>query len=161
QLAKAKAIGGEVVHIPLAMGAVVVTYNLPEVGQQLRFTGPVLADIYLGKITKWNHPAIQASNPGAVPPDQEITVIRRSDSSGTTSIWTDYLCKASLEWEKKIGTGNTVRWPVGEDAEKSDGVAKAVSKKVGAIGYVELSFALERNLPYAQVKNQAERYVTP
>ncbi|MDB5312543.1 MAG: phosphate transporter substrate-binding protein PstS, partial [Gemmataceae bacterium] len=164
QLEKAKATNGEVIHIPLAMGAVVATYNLPEVTAQLRFTGPVLADIYLGKIKTWNHPAIAASNPGASLPDLEITVIHRSDQSGTTAIWTDYLQKASVEWEKKGvlgGGGPTVKWPVGEEGEKNSGVAKAVSKKVGAVGYVELSFALEKNLKYAQVKNPGDRFVSP
>jgi phosphate ABC transporter phosphate-binding protein len=161
QLAKAQSTNGDVIHLPLVMGAVVAIYNLPEVSKQLRFTGPVLADIYLGKIQKWNHESIKASNPGVILPDRDIAVIRRSDSSGTTSIWTDYLSKVSLEWDMKAGRGNTVKWPVGEDAEKSDGMAKAVSRKVGAIGYVELSFALERNLKFAQVKNSAGGYVDP
>src|SRR5262249_34576893 len=139
----------------------VATYNLPDVSGQLRFTGPVLADIFLGKIRKWNHDAIAASNPSVTLPDLEITVIRRSDVSGTTFIWTDYLKKASAEGEAKVGVGTTVKWPVGEDAEKNDGVAKGVSRKIGAIGYVELSFALERNLKFARVKNQNERYIEP
>jgi phosphate transport system substrate-binding protein len=162
QLAKAKATNGDVVHIPLAMGAVVVTYNLPEVTTQLRFTGPVLADIYLGKIKKWNHPSIAASNPDATLPALDITVVHRSDSSGTTHIWTDYLGKASpTEWAVKVGAGTVVKWPLGEEAEKSDGVAKAISRKLGAIGYVELSFALQRNLRYGQVKNLNDRFVEP
>jgi phosphate transport system substrate-binding protein len=159
QLKKANDQGGAVVHVPLALGAVVVTYNL-EV-KQLRFTGEVLADIYLGKITKWNDPAHRACNPGAELPDLEITVVRRSDSSGTTAIWTDYLSKVSKDWADKVGTGTIVKWPVGEDAEKNPGVAKAVSRQAGAIGYVELGFALERNLKYAQVRNKAEAYILP
>jgi len=161
QIAKARNANGEVIHIPLAMGPVVVTYNLPEIKQQLRFTGSVLADIYLGKIRNWNHEAIAASNPGVTLPDKEITVIRRSDSSGTTFIWTDFLSKASLEWDTKVGKGTTVKWPVGEDAEKSDGVTKAVSRKVGSLSYVELSPALERNMKFAQIKNAADQFVQP
>ncbi|HKA08109.1 MAG TPA: phosphate ABC transporter substrate-binding protein PstS [Gemmataceae bacterium] len=161
QLAKARAVYGEVVHIPLAMGAVVATYNLPDLLGQLRFTGAVLADIFLGKIRKWNHSAIAASNPGVELPDLDIMVVHRLDSSGTTFIWTDFLSKASAEWQAKVGTGTIVRWPIGEEGEKNDGVAKAVSRKVGAIGYVELSFALERNLNVGSVKNQSGSYVEP
>jgi phosphate transport system substrate-binding protein len=161
QLAKARDTFGEVVHIPLALGAVVPTYNLPDLKEPLRFTGPALADIFLGKIRKWNHPAITANNPGVVLPDLEITVVHRSDSSGTTFIWTDFLRKVSAEWETKIGSGTKVTWPIGEEGEKNDGVAKAVSRKVGAIGYVELSFALERNLKVGLVKNQSGKYVEP
>ncbi|WP_171470171.1 phosphate ABC transporter substrate-binding protein PstS [Frigoriglobus tundricola] len=161
QLEKARDKHGDIVHIPLALGAVVVTYNLPTVKEQVRLTGAVLAHIYLGKIKKWNDDAITASNPGITLPDLPITVIRRSDGSGTTAIWTDFLNKASpLDWgPDKVGT--SITWPTGEDAEKNDGVAKAVSRKEGAVGYVELSFALERNLRFAQVKNRAEKFVQP
>jgi eukaryotic-like serine/threonine-protein kinase len=161
QIAKAREIYGEVVHIPLALGAVVPTFNLPDLNGQLRLTGPALADIFLGKIKKWNHPAIAASNPGLVLPNVDITVVHRSDSSGTTFIWTDYLQKASADWEKKVGAGTKVIWPLGEEGEKNDGVAKAISRKEGAIGYVELSFALERNLKIGLVKNQSGKYVEP
>jgi phosphate ABC transporter phosphate-binding protein len=118
----------------------------------------------LGRITNWNHESIQANNPGANLPDLKITVVRRSDSSGTTSIWTDYLSKVSLEWKEKVKSGNTVKWPEipgGEDVEKSDGVAKAVRAKKGAIGYVELSYALEQNLRFAQVQNSTYKWVNP
>jgi phosphate transport system substrate-binding protein len=161
ELNKAKEGVGEVLHIPLAMGAVVVTYNLPDVKKQLIFRGENLADIYLGNITKWNDPAIVANNPGVDLPDMAITVIHRSDPSGTTAIWTEYLSKVSKPWAEKVGTGTTVKWPVGEEAEKSDRVAKAVRDTVGAIGYVELSFALERNLKYAQIKNRVEKPIQP
>src|SRR5262245_34681213 len=161
QLAKARDTFGDVVHIPLALGAVVATYNIPDLTGQLRFTGPVLADIFHGKIRKWDHPAIGSSNPGIALPDLGITVVHRSDSSGTTFIWTDFLRKSSAEWETKIGTGTRVNWPIGDEGDKNDGVAKAVSRKVGAIGYVELSFALEQNLKIGQVKNQAGKYVEP
>jgi len=162
QLEKARDKHGDIIHIPLALGAVVVIYNLPDdVKGQIRLTGALLADIYLGKIKKWNDDSIAASNPGITLPDLDITVVRRSDGSGTTAIWTDFLHKANpLGWgAERVGT--TITWPVGEDAEKNDGVAKAVSRKKGTIGYVELSFALERNLKFAQVKNRAEKFVQP
>jgi phosphate ABC transporter phosphate-binding protein len=162
KLAKARERYGDVVHVPLALGAVVATYNLPDLDGQLRFTGSVLADIYLGKIRKWNHEAIRASNPGVALPELEITVVHRSDSSGSTFIWTDYLQKVSPDWTRKVGPAKTViNWPIGEEGEKSDGVVKAVSKKIGAIGYVELSFAIERNLKVGRVKNQEGKYVEP
>src|SRR5262249_42534731 len=126
QLKKAKGSYGEVLHIPLAMGAVVVTYKLEGVKDQVRFTGPILAQIYLGEITKWNDERIADSNPGVVLPDLDIVVVRRSDSSGTTAIWTEYLSKVSADWAKKVGKGTTVTWPIlprGELAEKNDGVA--------------------------------------
>jgi phosphate transport system substrate-binding protein len=161
QLLKAKNGVGEVLHIPLAMGAVVVTYNL-DVKDQLIFRGEVLAEIYLGKITKWNDPAIQQSNPGVELPNLPITVIHRADSSGTTAIWTEYLGKVNKAWLDTVGPGaTTVKWPIGEDAEKNDGVAKAVSRTVGSIGYVELSYALERSLKYAKIKNKLEKAIQP
>jgi phosphate transport system substrate-binding protein len=160
ELKKAKDNVGEVLHVPLALGAVVVTYNL-DVKPQLVFRGEILADIYLGNITKWNDPAIALNNPGVNLPNLPITVIRREDSSGTTAIWTDYLTKASKPWADQVGTGTKVKWPVGEDAEKSDGVAKAVSRTVGSLGYVELSFALERNLKYAKIKNKLGNAIEP
>jgi phosphate transport system substrate-binding protein len=161
ELAQARKIGGEVVHVPLAMGAVVATYTLPDVKTKLRFTGAVLAMIYLGNITRWNDDAIAACNPGVSLPNLEIKVIRRSDSSGTTFIWTDYLNKAYPgEWGK-VGVGNSVNWPVGVGERKNEGVAQAVRDTVGAIGYVELSYALENSMPVALVKNQNGKYVEP
>ena len=163
QLLEAEAAGGPVVHVPLVMGAVVATYNLPDVKQSLRFSGAVLADIYLGKITRWNDPAIESANPGVELPNLAITVVHRSDGSGTTFIWTDYLSKVSGDWRGKggPGVGNSVKWPVGVSAVANDGVATAVSATVGAIGYVELSFALSRNLPAALVENRAGAFVAP
>ncbi len=152
------------IHVPLVMGAVVPTYNLPDQAGQpiaLRFTGPILADIYLGKITKWNHPAIASVNPGQTLPDLKIEPVHRRDGSGTTAIWTDFLCKASARWKSQIGSGTTVTWPGGTAAEKNDGVADAVSRTDGAIGYVELSFALANNLPVGMVKNKAGAFVAP
>ncbi len=117
QLEKARETGGEVVHIPLAMGAVVPIYNLEGVKQPLRFSGSVLADIFLGKIKKWNDPALKHLNPEVALPDKEITVVHRSDGSGTTYVWVDYLAKVSPEWKKKVGVGSIVQWPVGEGAK--------------------------------------------
>jgi phosphate transport system substrate-binding protein len=117
QLKQARETGGEVVHIPLAMGAVVPIYNLSGVKGPLTFSGPVLADIYLGKIKKWNDPALKGLNPQAALPDKEITVVHRSDGSGTTYVWVDYLAKVSPEWKQKVGVGTNVKWPVGEGAK--------------------------------------------
>jgi phosphate ABC transporter phosphate-binding protein len=162
QLAAARKIGGEMIHIPLVMGAVVATYNLPDVDQQLRFTGPVLADIYLGKITRWNAEPVRILNPGVPLPDMPITVVHRADGSGTTFIWTDYLSKASAEWKQKIGASTTiVNWPAGLAGPHNNGVASLVSRNIGAIGYVELTYALENNLRFAQIKNHDGRYVQP
>lgn len=161
QLAKAE---GTMMHVPLAMGAVVPTYNVTdEHGHplQLRFTGPVLANIYLGRIKNWNDPAITVTNPGKTLPDLPIKVVHRSDGSGTTSIWTDYLSKASSEWKSRVGAGNKVEWPTGQGADKNDGVADTVSRLAGAIGYVELSFALTNGLPVGRVKNKAGVFIEP
>jgi phosphate ABC transporter phosphate-binding protein len=156
--------GSTIVHIPLVVGAIAATYNLGEVlaeSSPLRFTGPTLANIYLGKIRKWNHPSIAVSNPGRDLPDLEITVVYRKDGSGTTAIWTDYLSKTSSAWRTQIGTGNKVVWPVGIGVEKNDGMADAVSRTVGAIGYVELGYALANGLAIGQVKNQSGAFVEP
>ncbi len=156
--------GGPLIHIPLVMGAVVPTYNVPdESGQSvgLHFTGPLLANIYLGRISNWNDPAIAVNNPGQTLPDLEIEVVYRKEGSGTTSIWTDYLSKASSAWKREVGSGTTVPWPVGVAAEKNDGVADKVSRTPGAIGYVELSFALANGLPVGLIKNQAGVFVKP
>jgi phosphate transport system substrate-binding protein len=155
--------GGKLLHVPLAMGAVVPTYKLEDdAGEplKLRFTGPLLAAIYLGKVTRWNDPMIAANNPGVSLPDLAITVVARKDGSGTTNIWTDYLSKASSTWKKQIGVGNKVAWPVGVQAEKNNGVADLVSRTIGAIGYVELSFALANGLPHGAVRNQYGDYIS-
>jgi phosphate transport system substrate-binding protein len=127
----------------------------------LRFTGPVLANIYLGKITRWNDPAIAVNNPGLKLPDLPIAPVYRSDSSGTTSIWTEYLSKSSGEWKAQVGSGTKVTWPIGVGAEKNDGVADAVSRTLGGIGYVELSYALANGLSCGHVKNAAGTFVAP
>src|SRR5687768_17238069 len=121
QLQKARDTGGEVVHIPLVMGAIVPAYNLDGIEQPLKFTGPVLADIYLGKITRWNDKALAKINPGVTLPDQEIGVVHRSDGSGSTFIWVDYLAKVSPDWKEVVGVGTSVRWPTGVGQKGTEG----------------------------------------
>ncbi|MFL5245297.1 MAG: phosphate ABC transporter substrate-binding protein PstS [Gemmataceae bacterium] len=154
QLKKAKETGGDVVHIPLVMGAVVPAYNLDDVKEPLTFSGPVLADIYLGKIKKWNDKALQDLNPKASLPNKEIAVVHRSDGSGTTYIWVDYLSKVSPEWKKKVGVGTSVDWPCGEGAKGNEGVAGRVKSSSGSIGYIELIYALQTKIEYGQVVNK-------
>ena len=149
------AAGGDIVHIPLVMGADVPAYNLAEVKEPLVFSGPVLAGIYLGKIKKWNDKALQDLNPKAPLPDKEIRVVHRSDGSGTTYVWADYLAKVSAEWKEKVGVGNSVTWPCGDGAEGNLGVADRLEGTPGAIGYVELTFALEHGLQFGLVQNKA------
>lgn len=147
-------------HIPTVLGAVTVTYNLEGV-EQLQFSGETLAKIFLGEVTTWDDPAIAADNPGVSLPSDAITVVYRSDGSGTTSIFTDYLTKVSPEWASQVGTGTSVQWPVGIGAEKNPGVTAAVQQTPGAIGYVELIYALENNLPAPAIKNAAGQFVEP
>lgn len=149
---------GEVLHIPLTVGAVAVAYNLPDLGEDLRFTGPVLADIYLGKITRWNDPALKASNPAVHLPDLPITAVYHEEPTGTTVLWNEFLSQASPAWKMQpAGAG----WPVGEGAKANAGTALTVSRMVGAIGYVELSFALANNLRVGRVQNRESRFVAP
>ena len=150
----------DALHIPTVLGAVVPTYHLPGVAA-LRFSPETLAGIYLGAIKKWNDPRITADNPGVTLPTTSITVVYRSDGSGTTSIWTDYLSKISADWKKQVGSGNSVRWPVGVGAPGNAGVASTVKNTKGGIGYVELVFALANKLPVPAVKNAAGTYITP
>ncbi len=160
QLAKASAAGGDVIHVPLVMGGVVPIYNL-DLDKQLKFTGPILADIYLGKITRWNDPALAKLNEGIQLPDLPIAVAHRSDASGTSYIFTDYLSKVSKEWKNKVGASTEPKWPVGAGAPKNPGVAQLVSSTKGSIGYVELIYALEdRTLKIGSVQNKAGAFVT-
>lgn len=159
ELAKASKAGGAVVHIPLVMGAVVPVYNLKDVKAPLRFTGPVLAAIFLGKITKWNDMRLKELNPGVDLPGQDIAVVHRSDGSGTTNIWSDYLAKVDQEWKEKVGVGNDLKWPVGMGAPKNDGVAGQVSRTPGAIGYIELIYALKNDIQFGDVQNKAGEFV--
>ncbi len=144
--------------LPTVLGAVVPTYDLPG-NPKLKFTGAALSDIYLGKITKWSDPAIAAENPGVTLPDTSITVVHRSDGSGTTGVFTDYLNKVSPEWKQKVGSATSVNWPVGLGASGNAGVAGAVKQTPGAIGYVELIYALQNKLGFGVVKNGAGTYV--
>jgi phosphate transport system substrate-binding protein len=153
--------GGELLHIPMTLGAVVPIYNVPGVNKPLVFSGPVLADIFRGKITVWNDPAIVALNPGVKLPDAGITVVHRSDGSGTTYVYTEYLSKASADFAKAPGKGTTVNWPVEDKvgAKGNEGVAGVVSKTPGTIGYVELIFALQNKIAFGDVQNAAGKTV--
>jgi phosphate transport system substrate-binding protein len=153
---------GELLHIPSVMGAVVMTYNIPTAGNAtLKFSGDTIAGIYLGNIKKWNDPKITADNPGVSLPAADITVVSRSDGSGTTFVFTDYLSKVSPEWKDKVGTGTSVKWPVGVAAKGSEGVTGQVKQSPNSIGYVELIYAEQNKLPYADVKNAAGQFVKP
>ncbi|GAA5532952.1 phosphate ABC transporter substrate-binding protein PstS [Deinococcus aluminii] len=154
-----QAAPGKLLHIPTAIGAVVPAYNLPGVSAPLKFTGKVLADIYLGKIKTWNDKAITALNPGVTIPPLPITVARRSDGSGTTYVFSDYLSKVSSEWKNKVGVGNSLQWPVGTGAKGNDGVAGIVKSTPGALGYVELVYARQNKLPFGSVQNHAGKFV--
>ena len=157
-----KAVNGQVIHIPTVLGAVVVTWNLPSLGAtKLRFDGPTIADIYLGKITSWNDPRIAALNPGVKLPKIDIIVVHRSDGSGTTYIWTDYLSKVSPEWKAKVGNATSVSWPTGLGGKGNDGVTQQVKQVEGGIGYVELIYAASNHMAYADVKNAAGKFITP
>jgi phosphate transport system substrate-binding protein len=159
ELAKAK--GGTVLHVPTVLGAVVVTYNLPEVKRPLRLDGTTLADVYLGKITKWNDARIAALNPGVKLPATDILVVHRSDGSGTSYVFTDYLASASPAWAAKPGKGKEVQWPVGLGGKGNEGVAGQVKQLPGSIGYVELAYAKQNKLAYADIKNANGQFVTP
>jgi phosphate transport system substrate-binding protein len=157
QLRKA---GGELFHIPTVLGAVVATYNLPG-NPKLRFTPELLADVFLGKLTKWDDARLREANPGVNLPSQPIVVVHRSDGSGTTYIWVDYLSKVSKEWEQKVGRGTSVKWPVGLGGKGNEGVAGQVKNTPGALGYVELAYAKTNKLPVGSVRNQAGTFVEP
>jgi phosphate transport system substrate-binding protein len=159
QIAAAK--GGPILHFPTVLGGVSVTYNLPELTKPLRFTGPVLADVYLGKITKWNDPQIAALNRGVKLPNQDIVVVHRSDGSGTTYIFTDYLSSVSSAWAAGPGKAQTINWPVGLGGKGSEGVSGQVKQIPGGIGYVELSYATQNKLPSALIQNAAGEWVAP
>ncbi len=161
QLTEAKAAQGNVVHIPLVMGAVVPAYNLPDVKDQLKFTGRLLAEIFLGTVTKWTDPAIKKLNPDAALPDSKITVVHRSDGSGTTYIWVDYLTKVSPEWSKKVGRGTSVNWPVGVGEKGNELVAGQVKRSAGSLGYIELTYALQNDIKYGAVQNKEGVFVSP
>jgi phosphate transport system substrate-binding protein len=150
---------GKVLHFPTVLGSVAPIYNIPGMNAELKFTGKLLADIYLGKITKWNDPAIAAVNSGVTLPGTNIVVVHRSDGSGTSYIWCDYLAKISPEWKQKVGVATAVSWPVGLGGAQSDGVTALVKQTPGAIGYVELVYALQNKLSYGQVQNHDGNFV--
>ena len=149
-------------QFPSVSGGIVPVVNIPglEMGK-IRFTGPILADIFLGKVTNWNDPVIAAVNPGVTLPDLRITVVHRSDGSGTTFNWVNYLSKVSVDWRTKVGEGTSVRWPVGVGGKGNEGVAAYTKQIKGAIGYVELSYALVNKLNYAAVRNRAGNFIVP
>jgi phosphate transport system substrate-binding protein len=156
------AVNGNVVHVPTVLGAVVVTYNLPSLGEtKLKFDGNALVDIFMGRITKWNDKRLQALNAGVNLPNTDVIVVHRSDGSGTTYIFTDFLNKFSREWHDKVGYATSVNWPVGLGGKGNEGVTQQVKQVEGAIGYVELIYALANNLPYALIKNAAGTFVEP
>ncbi len=150
---------GKLLHFPTVLGAVVPVYNIPGVTAELKFTGPVLVDIFLGKITKWNDPAIAKLNPGVNLPVADVTVVHRSDGSGTTYIWVDYLAKVSEEWKTKVGVATAVNWPTGVGGKGNEGVAGLVTQTPGSIGYVELIYALQNKISYGSVQNMAGEFV--
>ena len=150
---------GRILHLPTVLGAVVPVYNVPGVSQDLKLTGPVLAKIFLGQITKWNDAAITALNPGVALPGSDIVVVHRSDGSGTTYIWVDYLSKVSPEFRKTVGVATSVKWPTGIGGKGNEGVSGMVSQTSGSIGYVELIYALQNKIAYASVQNSAGAFV--
>ena len=157
ELAKAK--GGPILHIPTVLGADVITYNVPGVTAVLKLTPSVIADIFMGRIKKWNDTRLASLNPGVSLPNQDILVVHRSDGSGTTYIFTDYLDKVSPAWHSGVGKGKEVKWPVGLGGKGNEGVSGQVKQTPGAVGYVELAYAKQNNLPAALVRNKAGQYV--
>ncbi len=156
QLGQAKV---KILHIPTVLGADVPAYNVPGVSGELKFTPEALAGIFLGKITTWNDPAIAKANPGVNLPSQNIIVVHRSDGSGTTYIWTDYLSKVSADWQNQVGKGTSVKWPVGLGGKGNEGVAGMIRQMQGSMGYVELIYAVQNNIAYGTVKNSAGVFV--
>jgi phosphate transport system substrate-binding protein len=150
---------GKILHFPTVLGAVVPVYNIPGVSQELKFNGDLLANIILGKVTKWNDGAIAKLNPGVNLPSTDITVVHRSDGSGTTYIFVDYLAKVSPEFKKTVGVATSVKWPVGVGGKGNEGVAGLVSQTPGSIGYVELIYALQNKIPYGTVQNMNGKFV--
>ncbi len=157
-----QAVNGNVLHMPTVLGAVAVTYNLPSLADtKLKFDGSLLVDIFMGRVTKWNDARIAALNPGIKLPDMDLIVVHRSDGSGTTYVFTDYLNKFSREWKDKVGYATSVSWPTGLGGKGNEGVTQQVKQTEGALGYVELIYAISNNLPYAQIKNASGNFITP
>src|SRR5215467_8626772 len=149
----------KILNLPTVLGAVVPAYNIPEVTGEAKFTPDILAGIFLGRIGKWNDKAITAANPGVNFPDKEIIVVHRSDGSGTSFIWTDYLSKVSADWKSQVGSDTSVKWPIGMGGKGNEGVAGMIRQLPGSIGYVELIYAVQNNIPYGSVKNAAGNFV--
>ncbi len=154
-----QAAPGRILHFPTVLGAVVPVYNIPGVSAELKFTGPVLADIFMGKVTKWNDPAVTKLNPGVNLPGNDITVVHRSDGSGTTYIFADYLAKVSPEWKKTVGVNPSLKWPTGVGGKGNEGVSGLVTQTPNAIGYVELIYALQNKISYGSVQNAAGKFL--
>jgi phosphate transport system substrate-binding protein len=154
-----KQAGFKILHFPTVLGAAVLTYNIPGVTGDLNFTPEAIAGIYLGRITKWNDPAIAGPNPGVKLPKDDIVVIHRSDGSGTTYIWSDYLSKVSDEWKGKVGKGTSINWPVGLGGKGNEGVSGLIKQTPDAIGYIELIYAVQNKLPYGLVKNTTGAFI--
>lgn len=157
----ANAKGGPVLHFPTVMGAVVITYNVPGLGRPLNLSGDVIADIFQGKITRWNDARIVAQNRGLSLPNSDILVVHRSDGSGTTYIFSDYLSAVSPSWSRSLGKGKEIKWPVGLGGKGNEGVTGQVKQTPGSIGYVELAYAKQNKLSFANVRNSAGRFITP
>ncbi len=155
------AIQGNVLHVPTVMGAVVIAYNLPGLAQPVKFTPDVLADIFLGKITNWNDARLTSINGGLKLPTQDIIVVHRSDGSGTSFVFTDYLSKVSPDWQQKVGKGTSPNWPVGLGGRGNDGVSATVSQTPGAIGYIELAYAMINKIPFGTLKNSSGNWIAP
>lgn len=153
------AAGFPILHLPTVLGGDVPVYNITGVNAELRFTGPLLADIFLGKITKWNDPAIRKVNPGVKLPGDDIIVVHRSDGSGTTYIWADYLSKVSPEWKQKVGVATSVNWPTGVGQKGNENVSGFVKQTPGSVGYVELIYAMQNKISYGSVQNQAGEFL--
>jgi phosphate transport system substrate-binding protein len=153
------AMPGPVLHFPSVMGAVVVMYNLPDVKQKIRLTGQAIADIYLGNVTKWSDPEIAKLNPGVTLPDEDIVTVHRSDGSGTTFIFSDYLSKVSPDFKSKVGKGTSLKWPVGLGGKGSEGVTGLVQQSPGGMGYCELTYALANHIQFAELQNKAGNWV--
>ncbi|HYY56914.1 MAG TPA: phosphate ABC transporter substrate-binding protein PstS [Pyrinomonadaceae bacterium] len=156
-----KSAPGEILHIPTVLGAVVITYNLQGIAQPLRFSPDVIADIFLGKLKRWDDARIKADNAGVQLPAADITVVHRSDGSGTSAVFTDYLSKVSPEWKEKVGSGTSPNWPVGLGGKGNEGVTGQVKQTPNTIGYVELAYAVQNKLPVALIKNKSGNFVEP
>lgn len=152
---------GDVLHVPITVSAVVLSYNLPELKDTLRLSPQVLASLFLGRITRWNDTAIAALNPGVPLPDLPVVIAHRSDGSGTTNIFTGYLSRVSKEWDGRVGRGSSVNWPAGLGGKGNEGVAGLIRQTHGAIGYIELAFAMQNKMSFGKIRNRAGRFITP